>query len=229
MNSVSCAASDLPRCLSAARFIDCHQVQIDATREIAIACGQRTVPLGANCGLLASAALDEELRQQQMHPPEQKEGDGDMKEGLKLVYRLLTNGKHPAEEKGADGDKQMGDASAEATHTQVDVVFDQVQWYALWILLRLAIEAKRRRSMPQPPQQLQQPQQKPNSEHETRNDFIAYCSRVMRLLEVTKPTLRQIIASAPMHKDQQQYQSQQLWRKPQLAQAVLDASSELSD
>lgn len=195
------------------------QVQIDATSEIAIACGQRTFPIGANCGLLASSALDEELRQQQMNPPERKDDSADMKEGLKLVYRLLTNGKPPSEETSANGNEQMDDADAEAA--QVDVVFDQVQWYALWILLRLAIEAQRRRDMPEPPQQPQQPQQKPNSKHESPEDFIAYFSRVMQLLKLCKAELIQIIASVPMHEDDQ-------WCKPQLAQVVLDLISELS-
>ena len=65
-----------------------EQTQLDAATEIAMACAQRTAPLGANCAMLASSALDLELKQQQI--PERNSKD--LMEGLAHVRRMLYHG-----------------------------------------------------------------------------------------------------------------------------------------
>lgn len=204
------------------------QVQIDAAREIAMACAQRTVPLCANCALLASSVLNQELKQQQMHG----QGNGQLMEGLAYVRRMLYHGTQARYNQGNDkndamamdssGDGQMGD-DAQVAMAGGDVVSEQLQWHACWILNRLAIEAKRRIGA-NSQKQLSKEGQKPNSEHETDEDFKAYPARVFGLLRLCKSALVEFAAQV----EQPLSQSQQQWSKRQLAQAVLDATAELA-
>lgn len=165
----------------------------EAINMFAWACAQRTVPLGANTRLLASQALDTELRDQQMDPSTRKEGEPHMQEGLNMVYLWLTNGT------------------------------EDVQWHALWIVLRLTIEAKCMQSeQEQRMQSDQETQLRKPSEHETEEDFLAFVMRVLQLLEMAKPTLERLVASTTSKTNVDR------WSSPNLAQKSLDNYIELS-
>ena len=105
-----------------------------------------------------------------------------------------------------------------------------VQWYACCILLRLVTEANRRhRKQQQQQKQQQQKKQRPSTNYETDEDCRLYARRVANLIGLVEPTLQEFIKSAPTDEEEgeQQRRSQQRWRKPQLAQAVLDAHAQL--
>ena len=174
-----------------------HGLRIDYATNLARAVTQRTSPLGANPGVIAGSKL----------------------------HKLIKNGICAADSTDGDesDDEELNPEVIPEGLKLVSILLtnnDEVQWYACWILLRMAKEAQRRESI--------ESQQKPNRGYETDIDFISFRRRVYNVLSQSKEKLQQIANSEDGDHQQQKFPLQNQWRKHNLARAVLNVHAQLS-